>query len=159
MLENFERINKDAKINPIIKQKPTYTTEDLPLNLRKVSLKEDLIVTNKPISSDFYICKLCNEIVRMKNLKFCKKCESLFCEQCLDYYFSNHQSKCPNCEIIPFKKSKIISFLKYTLLNICLKCPLDCNEEFKYEQLEDHLLKCKNRLQKFTCNFCQRIFF
>lgn len=89
----------------------------------------------------------------------CSLCEHLFCSDCLsDSLQSGESSDCPICKQqfkacpIPKKILSIISGLK-------VSCPIKCEKEFFYSDLNSHLMECYKDLEiKTKCNSCNMEF-
>ena len=80
------------------------------------------------------ICDLCNYI--LWEPKQCSVCESAFCEECLDEYFTKNGISCPNkCENPTFKTSKL---LKNILSLIKFNCQNNCGVLIPYEEYFIH---------------------
>ena len=120
------------------------------MNLNQLNIGEELIINNKSID-DFYSCKICLNI--LLNPKMCYECENFFCGQCIDN-FQIHNKNCPNCRQ-PFVEMKILKHFKLILNQMTIKCPLKCEDNINYENVESHIKSCKNapKLNKFK--LCQ----
>ena len=82
----------------------------------------------------------------------CCKCEKFFCGHCIDNN-KIHNKFCPNCRN-QFVEMKITKHIELILNEMIIKCPLKCEENFNYENIESHS-KCSNNAPKFNkCKLC-----
>ncbi len=121
------------------------------MNLEFLQLKEELIVSNKPSSEDFYICKICKNI--LVDPRSCSVCEDFFCLECLSEKLKN-ENECPFCRENPFYEGKYNKQLNYILNKIILKCPFNCKEIFSYEDLKSHIKDCSSAPKFYLCELC-----
>jgi len=127
-----------------------YKIEPIKVDFQDVFISEDLIIQDN-FKFDFFNCKICFSVVR--DPISCNFCEDLFCSFCLDICL-NKKNRCPHCRGSPFYKRKINKNLKNILNEIDIKCPLFCNEIFKYKNLEKHLNLCTMLSKIYICNLC-----
>ena len=107
-------------------------------------IEDENFLTFKPL----IMCGLCNKI--LKKPKMCLKCQTNFCEKCIEKW-SDDFEKCPkNCENPDYQPNKdklaILSMIKF-------KCK-NCKREIKYNDVESHLkLGCgKKQEEDRLCN-------
>jgi hypothetical protein len=104
----------------------------------------------------------------------CIKCEEIFCEECIFkiksnssnqnntdriFRYLNNEIKCPHCRS-HFEEKKIQKQYLEILNKIKIICPNEkpCEKIIPYEDLNTHLLTCKNSLYHYECNYCKKIF-
>ena len=83
----------------------------------------------------------------------CYECENFFCGHCIDND-QLYNKQCPYCRK-PFEGWKILNHFKLILRKIVIKCPLKCEENIDYENIESHLKNCKNAPKLNKCKLCQ----
>ena len=83
----------------------------------------------------------------------CNECENFYCGDCIDHHLLNNKS-CPTCRK-QFEEKKISRHLKLLLNQIVIKCPLKCEVNINYENLESHLFICNNAKKIYKCKLCR----
>jgi len=130
---------------------PTYSIENISIKIQDIKLARELIINEKP-KQDFYICKLCNGIVR--EAKCCNNCDDLFCKICLEETLNLDKNQCPACNESPFVARKINKIINQTINDLELRCPYGCNQIIKYENIESHLKLCDYASKLYKCDLC-----
>lgn len=123
-------------------------------SLKKIS-NEDVANTKEILLIRNLECPICNMIPLEQQSYVCKKCETLYCKDCLDLWKKNNSS-CP-MRCIPFDFSPIENTVLYQqLMKIRLKCKNEangCTEKPYYKDLSHHQNHCfYNQVECCKCN-------
>jgi hypothetical protein len=113
-------------------------------------IDKDCVVnkTSLELLNKIALCTICTGI--LFDPVQCQTCENCFCKGCINSWLKKSQS-CPfKCGSTVYKDSRLV---KTILSELIIKCPLDCSNEIKYENIESHFNQCeKNIINCPTCN-------
>jgi hypothetical protein len=126
------------------------------VNIEDCKTIDKSYIVNRALLStlDDYLCSICSGLVI--NPKMCSECYTLFCNKCLQSNLK-HKDDCPSCRSQPFESMNFTKQMKNYLNDIQLKCPLDCDEKFKYQKLKSHLSECEYFNKTYSCRECEEI--
>ncbi len=146
------KINEIQKLTPIKLLIPEYTTKLINIDIKNLFIcsSNDNQDYNQTHTIDYYTCKICSYIV--KEPLCCLECDDLFCSNCISEW-KIKSNFCPHC-CKPFKHNRLNKMTKYMLNNCSIKCPVGCKERFKYENLYNHFIICKNTKKLLICKLC-----
>lgn len=135
---------------------PKYEVVKSSIDLNFVNslfINQDFILANKPVD-DFYICKICNGLVNIYNIKCCDECQDLFCGLCIENKLKISQN-CPSCNKSHFNNYKLHRSMKSALESIIIKCPFNCLKEIRNGDLITHLIDCEKFPKTLKCQLCE----
>jgi uncharacterized CHY-type Zn-finger protein len=126
------------------------TSNQIPYNEEILFVDSSSVVNTSFYESvkDISTCTICKGIVI--NPRQCKKCENIFCRECI-YKWKENNSNCP-FKCIKFSIVYPSKVAVKILRSLILRCPKNCSKEIKYENLRTHISQCQNKI--IDCPTC-----